>query len=125
MIYIIRKKNMEENKIEEYVNMLVERALAVNKSLGYTETDKLMGDETLVEADAILRTWPTAGLTMEDAEEIARIYNSKIEEAKMERAADQYAKDGVTAEEVEYEGNEVESGATEISNDRENEEEQK
>ena len=117
MILYHTKKIMEENKIEYYVNMLVQRALDTNKELGYEETSKLTGEETFIDPDAVLRTWPE--LTAEEADRIAITYNSKVEEAKMERAAEKYAKDGVTQEEVAYQGESIESNTVEASQDRE------
>ena len=117
----IEEKYTRGDKINDYVDRLVRMSLRRNSKLGYEETGKLTGDETLVEPDSILDTWP--GLTIEDAEEIARRFNSLVEEAKIERAADQYAKGGLTPEEVQHAGNVLET--PEISPNREEAEEQK
>ena len=119
------EKNMEENKIEKFVNFLVEQALETNVRLGYDQTGKLTGEETRPTVNAILEIWPEAGLTIEEAEEVVSKFNSIVEAAKAERdaekAADKYAEEGVTKEEVESEGNRLESNFAEISQDRENE----
>ena len=107
---------MENKDLEQYVEILVERAIKKGN------TGKLKGNETIAGAGAILRTFPRSGLTQEDATIIANEYNSRVQEAEASRAADQYAKDGVTAEEVEYEGNGLENTTPEVAQDRENEE---
>ena len=104
---------MEKNELGQFVEMLVQRA---------TKDGNLTGRETWVGVDAVLRMFPKSGLSREDASIIANEYNSKVQEAEATRAAEQYAKDGVTAEEVEYEGNGLEKATPEVAQDRENEE---
>ena len=113
MIFNHTKKVMENKDLEQFVEKLVQRA---------TKDGKLTGIETWVGVNAVLETFPRSGLTREDATIIANEYNSRVQEAEASRAADQYAKDGVTAEEVEYEGNGLENTTPEVAQDRENEE---
>lgn len=72
----------------------------------------LTGDETTLCAEGV--KWSFPELTEEEAEEVASRFNEMLEEAKASRAADKYAKDGVTAEEVKYEGNVLEKTTPQI-----------
>lgn len=105
---------MENNDLGQFVEKLVERATR--------NTGKLTGRETWVGVDAVLETFRKSGLSREDAKIIANEYNSRVQEAEATRTADQYAQEGVTAEEVEYEGNGLENTTPEVAQDRENEE---
>lgn len=72
----------------------------------------LTGNETTLSAEGV--KWSFPELTEEEAEEIASRFNKMLEEAKASRAADKYAKEGVTAEEVEHEGNVLEKTTPQI-----------
>lgn len=76
------------------------------------EKEGLTGDETALTWEGV--KWSFPELTEEEAQEVASRFNEKLEEAKASRAADKYAKDGVTAEEVTCEGNVLEQTTPKI-----------
>lgn len=91
---------MNESKVQEYVKKLIEIAKKRNVEVYNKKSGELTGYETHVTVDTVKATFEN--LSREEAEKVAEQFNLKLQKIAATRAANQFAKEGVTVEEIEF-----------------------